>query len=132
MVADAFDVLGAEQQMRAGRDVARIFHHVGQQFAEQRGVHRVDFLVAFADAVGLLDRARRIDVEHFLELDERQLGQMFQAAGKLAWQARIGNGDHALGIVLAKVADAFQVGRDADGADDFTQVGRHRLAPWRW
>src|SRR3546814_4859873 len=31
MVADALDVLGDEQQMRAGRDVARILHHVGEQ-----------------------------------------------------------------------------------------------------
>src|SRR3546814_4056110 len=45
MVADALDVLGDEQQMRAWRDVARVFHHVGQQLAEQSRVHLVDLLV---------------------------------------------------------------------------------------
>ena len=42
VIADPLDVLGAEQQMRADADVARILHHVGQQLAEQRIVHRVD------------------------------------------------------------------------------------------
>ena len=46
VVADPLDVLGAEQQMRAEPDVARILHHVGQQFAEQRGADGVDLLVA--------------------------------------------------------------------------------------
>src|SRR6266478_4408342 len=32
MVADPLDVLGAEHQMDAERDVARVFHHVGEQF----------------------------------------------------------------------------------------------------
>ena len=35
VIADPLDVLGDEQQMRAGGDVARIFHHVGQQLAEE-------------------------------------------------------------------------------------------------
>src|SRR6266851_9009572 len=32
VIADPFDVLGAEHQVDAERDVARIFHHIGQQF----------------------------------------------------------------------------------------------------
>ena len=46
VVADALDVLGDEQQMGGGADVARVFHHVGQQLAEQAVVHVVDLLVA--------------------------------------------------------------------------------------
>ena len=42
MVADPLQVLGDEQQMRAGRDVARVFHHVGDQLAEDRVVEVVD------------------------------------------------------------------------------------------
>src|ERR1700687_1006561 len=34
VVADPFDVLGAEHQMDAEADIAWIFHHVGQEFAE--------------------------------------------------------------------------------------------------
>src|SRR5260370_26168157 len=50
VVADPFDVFGAEHQMDAERDVARIFHHVGQEFAEQSGTDGVDFLVALPDS----------------------------------------------------------------------------------
>ena len=59
VIADPLDVLGAEQQMRAGRDVARVFHHVGQQFAKQRGVHRVDLVVAVAHEGEAVDRSAR-------------------------------------------------------------------------
>jgi hypothetical protein len=37
VVADAFDVLGHEQQVRARRDVARVFPHGGEQLAEVAG-----------------------------------------------------------------------------------------------
>src|ERR1700716_3206747 len=46
VIADPLNVLGAEHQMDAEGDVARIFHHIGQQLAEQRGADGVDFLVA--------------------------------------------------------------------------------------
>jgi hypothetical protein len=51
--------LGAEQQMNAERDVAMVFHHVGQQLAEKRGVHGVDLVIAlayrfFVEAGGLM------------------------------------------------------------------------------
>src|SRR6202795_1979794 len=36
VIADPFDVLGAENQVNTERDVARIFHHIGQELAEQR------------------------------------------------------------------------------------------------
>src|SRR5690606_19869691 len=35
VIADTLDLLGAARKMRAGGNIARIFHHVGQQFAEQ-------------------------------------------------------------------------------------------------
>src|SRR5687768_4172472 len=49
MIADPLDVLGAEHQMDAERNIARVFHHIGQQFAEQRSADGVDFLVALPD-----------------------------------------------------------------------------------
>ena len=45
---------------------------------------------------------------------------------------RVGRGaerDHALGDVLGEVADALEIVRDAQRADDLAQVDRHRLAP---
>ena len=46
VVADPLDVLGAEQQMGAEGDVARILHHVGQEIAEHRILERVEIDVA--------------------------------------------------------------------------------------
>ena len=43
VVADALDVLRAEQEVRAERDVARILHHEGQEVAEHRILQRVEF-----------------------------------------------------------------------------------------
>src|SRR5829696_1409656 len=55
VVADALDVLGAEQEMRAERDVARVLHHISEELAEERGVERVDRTVALPDVEGLVD-----------------------------------------------------------------------------
>ena len=73
VVADALDVLGAEQQMGAEADVARVFHHVGQQLAEQRVVHRVDLLVGAPYGERLVGLTLGVGVEHVLELAQREL-----------------------------------------------------------
>ena len=91
------------------RDVARIFHHVGQQLAEQRGVHRVDFLVAIAHEADAVDRARGVDVEHFLELRQRQFGKRLQPAEQARRLAPFGDRHDTLGDILAEIADALQV-----------------------
>ena len=48
MVADPLEILGDEQQMRRLADGLRIFHHVGEQGAEDGIVEIVDRLVALA------------------------------------------------------------------------------------
>src|SRR5262249_5428220 len=68
VIADALDILGDEQQMRAGGDRARVFHHVGEQFAEQRVVVRVDVVVVEPDADRGLHVAVRVRVERLLQL----------------------------------------------------------------
>ena len=85
-------------------------------------------VVAVAHEADPLDRTRGIDVEHVLELGQRQLGQRLQAAEQAVGLAPLGDGGDALGDVLAEIADTFEIGRDADGADDLAQVLGHRLA----
>src|SRR5215475_14796494 len=46
VVTHALYILGAEQQVDTNADVAWILHHVGEEFAEQRVVHRIDLLIA--------------------------------------------------------------------------------------
>ena len=129
VVADALDVLGAEQEMRAEADIARILHHVGQQLAEERGVHGVDLAVRAPHRRGLLDVALGVGVEHLLELLST-MSAMWSKPPKIfgGWIWPL-DGDDALGDVLAEVADALEVVGDADGRDDLAQVQRHRLAP---
>ena len=63
MIADPLEILGDEQQVRRRRDVVRIFHHVGEQGAEDRIVEIVDRRVALAHRLRLggvaLRRRRR-------------------------------------------------------------------------
>ena len=129
MVADPLDVLGAEHQMDAERDVARVFHHVGQQFAEQRGADGVDFLVALPDRHRRRQIVRRIGVEHGLDLRLHEIGHVLEAADQLqrleiALQRR-----DPLAHVLGEIADPLEIGGDPHRADDLAQVHRHRLAP---
>ncbi len=73
VIADPLDVLRAEQQMGAERDVARVFHHVGQKVAKHRILERVEFGVALPDRARAFDVALGVGVEHVLH----QLGRDF-------------------------------------------------------
>ena len=66
VVADPLDVLRAEQQVGAERDVARIFHHVGQEVAEDGILERVEFGVALPYRPRALGVALGVGVEHVL------------------------------------------------------------------
>src|SRR5690606_15166594 len=104
--------------MRAGGDVTRVFHHVGQKLAEQRGVHGVDFLVALTNGLRLFGRAGRIDVKNVLQLDQGEFRKMLEAAGEIAGNASLLNGDDALGGVLAEVADPLEISSDPQRTDN--------------
>ncbi len=126
-IAHALDILGAEHEVDAERDVARIFHHVGQQLAEQGRAHGVDFLVAFPDRERLVQVATRIAVEHLLELAQHQGGHVLDAAQQPLRMEVAVDGGHALGDVLGEVADPLEVVAQPQRAHDLAQVDRHRL-----
>jgi hypothetical protein len=127
MVAHSFDVRGAEQKVDAETDVARVFHHVGQELAEQRIVDRVDFLVATPDGERLFDVAAHICVKHILDLEQCQIGHVIDATHHLSQLNILIERAHPLGDVLGEIPDALQVVGDAQGADDVAQIDGHRL-----
>src|SRR5258708_33603144 len=49
VVADALEVLGDEQQVRAGGDVAPLLAHVCEELAEQAGRHPLEVLLPAPD-----------------------------------------------------------------------------------
>ena len=109
--------------------VARIFHHVGQQFAEDRGIGRVQRLVGGPDGLGAVDVAPGIGIDDVLELNERDLAQMLEPAHQPGRRRLAMDDEHALGDVLGEIADAFEIAGNLQRADDLAQVPRHRLAP---
>ena len=132
VVADPLEVLGAEQQMRAEGDVARILHHVGQQIAEHRILERVEFDVALPDRAGALDVALGVGVEHVLQQFGGDVVHMLEADDLRAAARLAADLERTLGDVLGEIADAFEIAGDADRADDLAQIDRHRLAARRW
>src|SRR5262245_65327044 len=120
VVAHALDVLGAEHQMNAESNVAGVFHHVGEQFAEHRRANRVDFLVPAPNGHRFADVAAAVRVEHQLQLLQDEIGHVFDAADELGWWKFSVERHHTLGNVLREIADAFQIIRKSEGANDLT------------
>ncbi len=120
---DAFDVLGNEEQMGGGPDVPRIFHHVGQQLAEQRGVEIVDLFVAAPGRQRQGGVLLDIGVEHILH---DLLGELAHARdrGDRAQRPELVQLQRALGDVLRIIADALDIGGNLDRRD--------RLRADRW
>ena len=67
VIAHALDVLGDEQQVCAWRDVARVLHHVGQNFPEQAVIQRVHLGVALPNLERLVGVAGAVRVENILD-----------------------------------------------------------------
>ena len=128
VVADALDILGAEQIVDAQRDGAGILHRIGEQLPEQRNIKRVDFLVALPDAQRIARVAVDEAVEHHGQLRDHQRRQVAQAPHQGALRVLAADRDNALADVLGEVADALEVAGNAQHGDQRPQIERHRLA----
>ncbi len=127
MIADALQVLGNEQQVRAWRNVAGVFHHVGDQLAENHRVQIIDHQVRFPDLHRLVRvaLADRIDCQFQVLLHQsRHVCQTSQAVG----QGELRQDDAALGDVSGIIADAFQITGHLQRGHDLTQVTGYGLA----
>src|SRR5580692_3440771 len=96
MVADAFDVLGAEQVVDAERNSSRIFHRVGDEFPEQRDIKSVHFLVALPNPQSLKWITTYETVEHHGELRTDQIRHVAQPAEQRALRIFPAHGQDAL------------------------------------
>jgi hypothetical protein len=128
VVTDPLEVLRAEEEMGAERDVTRILHHMGQEVAEDGVLQLVKVDVALPHFAGAHFVALRIRVEHVLQEFGRHVVHMLEADDRARNPRLRANLHRAFGDILGKIADPFEVASDADGADQFSQVDRYRLA----
>ena len=129
VVADPLDILGAEEKVRAEGDVPRVLHHVGEQLAEQRGIHRVDLVVPLPDRQRAIEVTRGIGVENLLELGKAHLGDMLDTADQTLRGEIPFDRENPLGRVLGHIPDPLEIIGDVDRGNDFAQILGHRLAP---
>jgi hypothetical protein len=122
VIAHALDVLGHEMQVHAGRDVARVFHHEGQVFAEQRRIHLVDLDIAVAHVQRQVRVALDIGIEHVLEHQFHLPRHARSEAPVPLTGGMVHDRLGPLGDVLGVVADPFEVGGDAEDRQDGAQV----------
>ena len=127
VIAAAFHVLGDEQQMRAHADGARIFHHVGEQFAKQAVVDFVDLAILVPHRFRQFGVAVGIGIQHLLELAEGGAAHAGQRLGQADRRLAVEH-DGALGDILGQVADALQLGGGLDRRQRLAQIHRHGLA----
>ena len=66
-----------------------------------------------------------IGVEHLLQLAERELAHMLQPEHQLLRLLLADHGQRALGDVLAEIADALEIGGDAQRRHDLAKVVGH-------
>jgi len=128
VISDPLDVLGAEQKVRAERDIAWILHHVREEVAEHGILKRVEVDVELPDLPRPFRITLGVCVEHVLQEFGRVLVHMPEAddrAGNSQFRANL---DRALRDVLGEVADPFEVSGHANGANQLAEVDRHRLA----
>ena len=112
VVADAFEILGDEDQFERGKDDAGIAHHLGKQFTENLVAVMVYLIVGGEDALRELDVAADDGVEgvanHFF-------GEFAHAREiDVRLDARVAkNAQGALSDVDGLVADALEIVIDA-------------------
>ena len=127
MVADPFDILGDEQQMGAGGDAARIFHHVGEQFAEQADIHLVQLFVAAPYGDRFPGIPVRIGIEDLVDHRQREPHHARDRVGEADLRI-LRQGDRPFRDVGRIIGNPLEFAGNLQRDDDFAQVARHGLA----
>ena len=108
--------------------VAGIFHHIGQQFLEDRGVHIIDFFISFPDFQGFYSISLGKGIKSMFELAAYQLAHALEIFSDWFGVFFFGNGNGPPGDILAQIANALQIAGDANGTNQLAQILSHGLA----
>mmetsp|Transcript_29355 Transcript_29355/g.57173 ORF Transcript_29355/g.57173 Transcript_29355/m.57173 type:complete len:230 (-) Transcript_29355:9504-10193(-) len=127
VIAHAFDVFGNEMEVHTGGDIARILHHEGQEFAEQRVIHLIDFSVPVDHVLCQFRVTRDIGIKRVLEHPFDLFGHAAQRPCTVINRRHRGQHAGPFGHVFGIVTNAFQIGADLDHRQNQPQVdGRGR------
>src|SRR5215212_10657934 len=114
MIADALDVLGAEEEVRAGRYAAWILHHVGQELAKKRIVEGVDAAVAGPHGGRDIGVLARVGIEYVLQLPEGEIAHVLHPDHDTSRVHVARDREDALADVLGQIARPFEIAGDPD------------------
>ena len=130
MVADALDRLGHEHDLERRADRARVFHHVADELAHDRGERGVDLLVEVDHFGGRDDVEPRERVERELQRLPRPRGcAAYVEVPDLRESLVLHRVRRATRDLLHLVADPLEIVHDLGDGQDHAQVDRSRLTP---
>src|SRR5262245_49556144 len=129
MIAHAFEVLRAKQEVNAGRDDRGLIHHVGEKLPEQTCAQPVAILVPPPDVQRLQGVVVREAVEDVAALGLDKDGQLIDAGQPPASNVRFVDGTDAFADVLRQISNPLELVCKSQNTDDLPQVVGHRLAP---
>jgi hypothetical protein len=124
VVADAFEVLGDEDQFEGGENDGGIFHHVGEQFAEELVAEAIDLIVALHDGLREILVAAHEGVQAVADHAFGEFGHARQI--DVGLHLRMAHNAHGgLRDVHGLVADALEVAVDARNGQQEAEIDGH-------
>ena len=126
VVADAFEVLGHEDEFEGRENHAGIAHHISKQFAEDLIAVLIDLIVASHDFLSKFDVAADDGIQRIADL----LFDNFGHAGQIDVRLDAGmakDAQSALRNIDGLIADALEIIVDAGNGENEAQVGGHEL-----
>ena len=122
MIADPLDVFRTEQEMRAKRDVVRIFHHKGEKITKNRVLQCVKVRIAHPDTTRAFSIPLRISIERILQKSGRQFMHRPKPDDATRYAQLRFDLDNPLGDILGEIANALEIAWNPNSRDKFAKI----------
>jgi hypothetical protein len=129
VIADSLDVFRTEQEMRSKHDVVRIFHHKGEQIADNRVLQCVEVRIAHPNTARAFSIPLRISIERIPQKSGRQFMHRPKPDNATRYAQLRFDPYNPLGNILGEIANALEIAWNSNSRDDFAKIRRQRLPP---